>query len=52
MDLVGIEPTASSMPWKHRLVGYRRQRSYKPAQPAKRAQSALFDTKLTPRKTL
>jgi hypothetical protein len=39
----------SSIPWKIRIAGYRRQRTYDPAQPAKPAQSARFDTKLTPK---
>jgi hypothetical protein len=49
VDLVGIEPMTSSMPWKLRLAGHRRQRTYKPVQPAKPARSARFDAKLTPK---
>ena len=48
VDLIGIEPMTSSMPWKIQLAGYRRQGTYETAQPAKPAQSARFDAKLTP----
>jgi len=48
VDLIGIEPMTSSMPWQRAHLNNRRHSTYEPAQPAELPPSALVATKMQP----